>query len=81
MSASDATFYNLKRLNLVFALSSAAMVAATLWLVIVDHRREWKAYQRTFRQQIEPWTMHSAAAVGGTCRGGCPQGGLVGRTA
>jgi cbb3-type cytochrome oxidase cytochrome c subunit len=52
--SSDETFYNLKRLHLVFAVSSLALLAATLWMLAADHRREWKVYQRTFRDQVEP---------------------------
>jgi cytochrome c2 len=54
MPSHDETFYDLKRLHLVFAVSSLALLAATLWMVVADHRREWKVYQRTYRDQIEP---------------------------
>ncbi|NUQ65592.1 MAG: c-type cytochrome [Pirellulales bacterium] len=55
MPSPDDTFYNIKRLHVVFALSSAALLGATVWMLAVDHRREWKVYQRTFRDRVEPW--------------------------
>ena len=54
------TFYNLKRLHRLFAVSAAALLATTLWMLAVDHRREWKEHQRTFRDRIEPWTTEAA---------------------
>lgn len=55
MPSPDETFYNLKRLHLVFAVSSLALLAVTLWTLAADHWREWKVYQQTYRDQIEPW--------------------------
>jgi len=49
------TFYNLKRLHVVFAASTLALLATTVWMVAADHRRPWKVYQRTYRDRIEPW--------------------------
>jgi cbb3-type cytochrome oxidase cytochrome c subunit len=60
MRASDETFYNIKRLHRLFAVSAAAMLAATVWMVAADHWRPWKVYQRTFRDQIEPWVTEAA---------------------
>jgi len=51
MRAGDETYYNLKRLHLVFAVSSIALLAATVWLVWADHAREWKVYQRAYRDR------------------------------
>jgi cytochrome c2 len=56
MRSSDGTFYNLKRLHLVFAASALALLAATLWALVRDQRREWKVYQSAFRDQVEPGT-------------------------
>ena len=47
MPAYDQTWYNLKRLHKTFAISSVLLLLATLLLVAVDHRREWKKIQRT----------------------------------
>jgi len=55
MRATDKHFYNIKRLHVVFAVSSAALLAVTVWMLVADHRRTWKEYQRTFRDRIEPW--------------------------
>ena len=55
MRASETTFRNLKRLHLVFAVSSLALLTVTVWMLAADHWREWKVYQRTFRDRIEPW--------------------------
>ncbi len=60
MASSDDTFFNLKRLHLIFALSSAALLAATLWMLAEDHYRSWKVYQRTFRDSVEPWLTEAA---------------------
>jgi len=55
MRATEKHFYNIKRLHVVFALSAAALLAVTVWVLVADHRRPWKEYQRTFRDRIEPW--------------------------
>ena len=55
MPVSSDHFYNIKRLHAVFALSSLALLAVTIWMLAADHRRQWKVYQRTFRDQVEPW--------------------------
>ena len=55
MPSPDATYYNIKRLHLVFAVSSLALLAVTVWMVAADHLREWKVYQRTYRDRVEPW--------------------------
>ncbi len=55
MPSPDDSFYNIKRLHVVFALSSATLLGVTVWMLAVDHGREWKGYQRTFQNRIEPW--------------------------
>jgi len=55
MRASNEHYYNLKRLHWVFAISSLALLAVTIWMLAADHRRAWKQYQRTFRDRVEPW--------------------------
>ena len=59
MPSQNETFYNLKRLHLVFAVSSLALLAVTLWMLAADHGREWKVYQRTYRDRVEPWLTKS----------------------
>ncbi len=55
MPATEQTWRDSKLLHVVFGLSAVAMLAATVWMLAVDHRREWKDYQRKF-QGIEAWT-------------------------
>src|SRR5262245_16422898 len=43
------TAWNIPRLNLVFAVSSIALVISLGWMVWHDYDREWKAYQKEFR--------------------------------
>ncbi|HMB95960.1 MAG TPA: hypothetical protein VKK61_07980, partial [Tepidisphaeraceae bacterium] len=43
------TYWNIKRLNLVFALSSIALLAVTAWAIFQDHDREWRIPQRNAR--------------------------------
>ena len=47
MPATDRTAFNLKTLHKVFAASSIVLLAVTVWMFAVDHRRPWKQYQRT----------------------------------
>ncbi|MHC4402144.1 MAG: hypothetical protein ACYTG0_20950 [Planctomycetota bacterium] len=61
MPSPDDTYYNMKRLHVLFALSSTALLAATVWMVAADHYREWKEHQRTFRDRVEPW--HTEARI------------------
>ena len=63
MRTSTETFYNIRRLHAIFASASLAMLAVTVWMVAADHRREWKRYQRAFRDQIEPEAVKAAAAL------------------
>ncbi|MFZ5832031.1 MAG: hypothetical protein ACOY3P_18255 [Planctomycetota bacterium] len=51
MPASEKTFYNLNRLHGVFALSAIALLAASVWMVVDDHARPWRAYQEQYREQ------------------------------
>jgi cbb3-type cytochrome oxidase cytochrome c subunit len=56
MRSTDQTFFKLKRLHAVFAASAVALVVVTVWMLVADHRRPWRAYQQTYRERIEPWT-------------------------
>jgi cytochrome c2 len=53
MSAPDDTFYNLRRLHRLFALSAIALLAVTIWMIAADWHRPWKAYQRTSLRRPE----------------------------
>ncbi len=55
MSSPDDTFFNIKRLHVVFAVSSLALLAVTIWMLAAAHLRQWKVYQRTYRDSVEPW--------------------------
>ncbi len=50
MPANEQTWRNPKLMHLVFAISSIAMLLATVWMMADDHNRPWKEYQRTFRE-------------------------------
>lgn len=60
MGAQEETYYNLKRLHAIFAVSAVLFLAATVWMILADHRRPWKEYQRTFRDRVEPWLTEAA---------------------
>jgi cytochrome c2 len=46
MPATEETAYPIKRLHRIFAVTSLALLATTIWLLVADHRRPWKQYQR-----------------------------------
>ena len=62
MRSSDETYYNIRRLHIIFALASALLIGVTAWMFVRDHQREWKKYRRTYRDQIEPWLAESQLA-------------------
>ncbi|MCZ6634112.1 MAG: c-type cytochrome [bacterium] len=51
--------YNVNKLNMVFALSSVALMIVTLWMIWDDYDREWKVLQResmameTYKTEVE----------------------------
>lgn len=47
--------YNMKLLHVLMALSTVLFTAAVVWMVVADHRREWKTYQSIYRDRVEPW--------------------------
>jgi len=51
----EKTYYNVKWLHVWMAVASLALVAVTVWMLLDDHRRQWKQHQRTFRDRVEPW--------------------------
>jgi cbb3-type cytochrome oxidase cytochrome c subunit len=44
------TIHRPERRNLWFAISSVALLAGAVWLFYADYNRQWKTYQRQFRQ-------------------------------
>ncbi|MBN2291794.1 MAG: c-type cytochrome [Pirellulales bacterium] len=55
MPSSEETYFNIKRMHWLFAISSLALLAVTVWMLAADHWREWKIYQSTYRDRVEPW--------------------------
>ena len=49
MPATEQTWYDQKKLHMVFGFSALAMLIATVWMFAADHAREWKGFQRDFR--------------------------------
>ena len=63
MSPPEVPYFNIKRMHWVFAISSLALLAVTLWMLGADHWREWKLYQATYRDRIEPWLTEARLAA------------------
>lgn len=49
MPASEQTWRNQPLMHVIFGISSLSMLLATIWMMAADHTREWKGYQRKFR--------------------------------
>lgn len=49
MPATEKTWRDMKTMHMVFGISSITMLLATLWMFAQDHNREWKPYQRQYR--------------------------------
>jgi len=62
MRATEKTYYSIRRLHLWMAASSLALLAVTVWALIADHTRQWKQYQRTFQDRIQPWMTQARIA-------------------
>src|SRR5689334_17101209 len=43
------TFWNIKRLNFVFAISAVALVLVTMWSVLQDYQQMWRKPQQNGR--------------------------------
>ncbi len=56
MPATEQTKYNLKTMHVVFGFSGLIMLVSTLWMFAANQDREWKGYQRTFRNAEERLT-------------------------
>jgi hypothetical protein len=54
MPATEQTWRDLKAVHVIFGVTSVGMLIATIWMLAADHTREWKGYQRKFRD-IETW--------------------------
>ena len=49
MPATEQTWRKIGPMHVIFGLSSVAMLVTTIWMLAADNHREWKAYQRQFR--------------------------------
>src|SRR4051812_20289333 len=58
MPATEQTWRDTKRMHVIFGITALAMFATTVWMLAADHRREWKDYQRKFRD-VESWAIES----------------------
>ncbi|MCX7430940.1 MAG: PDZ domain-containing protein, partial [Planctomycetia bacterium] len=58
MPATEQTWRNLKALHVVFGVTAILLLLSTVMMLVSDHNRPWKKYQREFRA-LETW---SAAA-------------------
>ncbi len=61
MPATEQTWRDSKLLHVVFGVSSVIMLVATIWMLTADHQREWKDFQRAFRQ-VETGTAEARIA-------------------
>src|SRR3954470_10609059 len=43
------TFWNIKRLNWIFAVSAIVLFAVTAWSILQDHEKSWRVKQRQGR--------------------------------
>src|SRR5262245_57290271 len=55
MPATESTWRGMKLMHAVFGVASVAMLVTTVWMLADDHNRQWKNYQRQFRD-VETWT-------------------------
>ncbi|MCA9100281.1 MAG: hypothetical protein KDA63_03965, partial [Planctomycetales bacterium] len=56
MPANEKTWRDMKSMHVVFAIAALATLVMTIWMLAVDHRREWKQVQREYRD-IEARTL------------------------
>jgi cytochrome c551/c552 len=55
MPANESTWRDQKLMHVLFGVASLILLFGTLWMLRNDHDREWKRYQRKFRQ-VEEWS-------------------------
>src|SRR5215471_8421293 len=65
MPATESTWRGMKSMHAVFGVASVAMLVTTVWMLAADHNRQWKNYQRQFRD-IETWTNSARIKEQGT---------------
>ena len=62
MPATEQTWRDQKWMHIVFGVTSVLMLVTTIWMLTADHEREWKEYQRDFRD-VEVWTVRSRVSA------------------
>ena len=62
MAATDQHYRNQKTLDIVFAVSCVLMLISTIWMLVQDYNREYKAIQREFRDVEATLNRFHAAA-------------------
>ncbi len=61
----EKTFYNIQRLHWIFAITSLLLLATTVAMLVEDHYRSWKQYQRRAAEvdiQTDRWLQQVALA-------------------
>src|SRR5258708_36731393 len=58
MPANEQTWRDQKRMHVIFGVCSLIRDLATVGMLVADHNREWKNYQRGFRN-LEWYTTNS----------------------
>ncbi len=63
MPATEKTWYSQRLLHVVFGFTSLLLLISTLWMFAADEKREWKGYQRDFREAEQRLTKWRIAEV------------------
>ena len=66
MPATEQTWRDQKLLHVVFGLTALVLLVSNVWMFGKDHDREWKGYQRKYRdaeQQLTDWKMQEEASL------------------
>jgi cytochrome c2 len=58
MPATEQTWRNQKTLHVIFGVTALVMAAATVWMMLKDHNREWKDWQLKDRKK-DAWMTQS----------------------
>jgi mono/diheme cytochrome c family protein/cytochrome c1 len=55
MPATEQTWRDQKVMHVIFGVSSVLLLLATIWMLVIDHDREWKKIQRNARA-LDAWS-------------------------
>ncbi|MGD9646156.1 MAG: hypothetical protein AB7U73_10635 [Pirellulales bacterium] len=61
MPATETTWRDIKLVHVIFGLTSLFLLIGTIWMLAADHDREWKQYQRDFRD-VQVWSINARRA-------------------